>query len=95
MQFSLKISANFIKLQNCLGAKLLKPLLQNCVWTNGRLCAFEQDQSGFLKMNTLSTIKVLLVTVAFENRVGFIKKCLYVKHLVFPLEFQQPPEYGI
>ena len=66
--------AHYIFTQICVEAKLLEPLHWNFAWTNGRLCAFRQNQSGFLNMNTLGTVKVLLVTVAFESRVvGYIK----------------------
>ena len=61
--------AHHIFIQNCVEAKLLEPQHWNFAWINGRLCALRQNQSGFLNMNTLGTIKVLLVPVAFENRV--------------------------
>ena len=55
--------SNFFKFQNQVEARLLEPLQQNLA------CAFRQNKSRFLKMDTLSTIKVLLATVPFENRV--------------------------
>ena len=61
--------AHYIFTQICVEAKLLEPLHWNFAWTNGRLCAFRQNQSEFLKMNTLGTMKVLLVSVAFDFRV--------------------------
>ena len=62
--------AHHIFIQNCVEAKLLEPQHWNFAWINGRLCALRQNQSGFLNMNTLGTIKVLLVPVAFESRVN-------------------------
>ena len=61
--------AYYIFTQNYVEAKLLEPLLWNFAWINGRSCAFRQNQSGYPNVNTLGTIKVLLVAVAFENRV--------------------------
>ena len=62
--------AYYIFTQNYVEAKLLEPLLWNFAWINGRSCAFRQNQSGCPNVNTLGTIKVLLVAVAFENRVS-------------------------
>ena len=66
--------AHHIFIQNCVEAKLLEPQHWNFAWINGRLCALRQNQSGFLNMNTLGTIKVLLVPVAFESRVEGVWK---------------------
>ena len=41
---------NFI--QNYVEAQPLEPVLWNFAWINGRLCAFRQNQSEILKMNT-------------------------------------------
>ena len=41
--------------------------------------SLRQNQSGFLNMNTLGTIKVLLVPVAFESRVNMV--FYYIKFL--------------
>ena len=73
MQFLSKIPGNFMNFQNFMEAELLDPVLWNFAWINGRLYAFRWNQSEFLKMNTLGTIKVLLVSLAFEHRV-----CIYL-----------------
>ena len=65
--------AYYIFTQNYVEAKLLEPLLWNFAWVNGRSCAFRQNQSGYPNVNTLGTIKVLLVAVAFEIRVLQLK----------------------
>ena len=69
MQFFSKILPNFLKFQKDIKTKPFDAVLWNFVWTNGRLYALGLNQSGFSKMDTLSTIKVLLVSVAFESRV--------------------------
>jgi len=59
-----------ISIQNYVEAKLPDPVLWNFTWKNGSLFAFRCNQPGFLKMSCLATIKVLLVSLAFENRVS-------------------------
>ena len=71
MQFLSKIPGNFMNFQNFMEAELLDPVLWNFAWINGRLYAFRWNQSEFPKINTLGTIKVLLVSLAFEHRVHF------------------------
>ena len=69
MCFLCKFCLNFTKFQKHVDDKPLDPSWWNFAWKNGRLCAFRQNQPDFLKMNTLCTIKFLLVTLAFESRV--------------------------
>ena len=63
------ISGNFMNFQNFMEAELLDLVLWNFLWINGRLYAFRWNQSEFFKMNTIGTLKVLLVSLAFEHRV--------------------------
>ena len=69
MPFLSKTSSNFTIFQNYVEAKPQEPLPWNFAWTNSRLFAFRQKKSRYPNVITLGTIKVLLVPVAFENRV--------------------------
>ena len=62
---------NLVKFESNVETKPLEAVLWDFAWTNGRLCAFRQNQSRFFNMDTLSMIKVSLVPVAFENRVFY------------------------
>ena len=77
MPFLSKTSWNFTIFQNYVEAKPQEPLLWNFAWINGRLFAFRQKKSRYPNVITLGTIKVLLVPVAFENRVAFLE-CKYM-----------------
>ena len=68
----MQTSSNFFKFQNQVEARLLEPLLQNLA------CAFRQNKSRFLDMDTLRTMKVLLVTDAFETFASVIKEFLCI-----------------
>ena len=65
-----------ISIQNYVEAKLPDPVLWNFTWKNGSLFAFRCNQPGFLKMSCLATIKVLWVSLAFENSVRVTKNDL-------------------